>query len=172
MGGSLIQNATTIETQDFTGKITLYSNSTLECTAPCTITITGTDVKIENIKKVLFTIDTQSIYLDIVDTAGRVSYDIVSAQKNKVIIKTRQGTYYQTSKVLQGSSGTSITLKGTTEDIAQGTVTETYTSSFPLTEIDDLREYILSKGREQIRIGKDSDAKPKNLFIHKILYSE
>ena len=40
-----------------------------------------------------------------------------------------------------------------------------------MTEIDDLREYILSKGREQIRIGKDSDAKLKSLFIYKILYS-
>lgn len=171
MGGSTIQNATNIETQNFTGKIVLYSNDTLECTNPCTITITGTDVKIEDIKKVLFTIDTQPIYLNIVDTAGRVSYDIVSANKNEVIIKTRQGTYYQTSKVLQGSPGTSITLTGATEDITQGTVTEAYTSSFPLTEIDDLREYILSKGREQIRIGKDSDAKLKSLFIHKILYS-
>lgn len=171
MGGSLIQNATTIKTQDFTGKITLYSNSTLECTTPCTITITGTNIKIEDIKKVSFTIDTQSIYLDIVDTAGRVSYDIVSAKKDEVIIKTRQGTYYQTSKVLQGSPGTSITLKGSTKNIEQGTVTEAYTSSFPLTEIDDLREYILSKGREQVRIGKDSDEKLKNLFIYKILYS-
>lgn len=171
MGGSTIHNATTIETQNFKGKITLYSNSTLECTAASTITITGTNVKIEDIKKVLFIIDTQPIYLDIVDTAGRVSYDIVSAGKDEVIIKTRQGTYYQTSKVLQGSPGTSITLTGTTEDIAQGTVTEAYTSSFPLTEIDDLREYILSKGREQVRIGKDSDAKLKSLFIHKILYS-
>ena len=136
MGGSTIQNATTIESTNFTGKITAYSNRTLECTAPCTITITGTGVKIENIKKVLFTIDTQPIYLDIVDTAGRVSYDIVSANNDEVIIKTRQGTYYQTSKVLQGSAGTSITLTGATEDIAQGTVTEAYTSSFPLTEID------------------------------------
>ena len=144
---SAILDAITIETQDFTGKITQYSNKTLECTVPCTIKITGTNIKIEKIKKVLFTIDTQPIYLDIVDTAGRASYDIVSTSSNEVIIKTRQGTYYQTSKILQGSSGTSITLKGETEDIAQGTTTEAYTSSFPLTEIDDLREYILSKGR-------------------------
>ena len=34
-----------------------------------------------------------------------------------------------------------------------------------------MREYILSKGREQIRIGKDSDTKLKNLFIYNILYS-
>ena len=73
--------------------------------------------------------------------------------------------------MLQGGAGASITLKGATEDIEQGTVSNSYTSSFPLTEIDDLREYILSKGREQIRIGKNSDEKLKKLFIHKILYS-
>ena len=171
MGGSIIQNETTIETKDFKGKIPTNSNKTLECTAPCTITITGTDVKVENIKKVLFTIDTQSIYLEIVDTAGRIAYDIVSTEKSMVVIKTRVGTYYQVSRVLQGNVGSNITLTGTTEDIAQGTTTDAYTSSFPLTEIDDLREYILSKGREQIRIGKESDAKLKNLFIHKVLYS-
>ena len=105
MGGSTIQNATTIETQDFTGKMVLYSNTTLECTTPCTITITGKDVKIENIKKVLFTIDTQPIYLDIVDTAGRVSYDIVNAKKDEITITTKEGTYYRISKILQGSPG-------------------------------------------------------------------
>ena len=54
---------------------------------------------------------------------------------------------------------------------AEGTVTEKYTSSFPLTEIDDLREYILSKGREEIVINKDSDEKLKSLFIYNILFS-
>lgn len=171
MGGSLIQNATNIETVDFTGTKVAYANDVLKCTAECTITITGTDVKIENIKKVLFEIDTQPIYLYVVDTANRILYDIISAGKDSIVIKTRIGTYYQTSKVLQGSDGTSITLKGQTEDIAQGTVIDSYTSSFPLTEIDDLREYVLSKGRGQIRIGKDSDEKLKSLFIHKVLYS-
>ena len=61
--------------------------------------------------------------------------------------------------------------RGTSENITQGTTTEAYTSSFPLTEIDDLREYILSKGREQIKIGLNSDEKLKSLFIYNILYS-
>jgi len=171
MGGSSVQNATTIVSGDFTGNIPMYSNKNLECTKPCTITITGTDIKIVDIKKVKFTIDSQPIYLDIVDTAGRAAYDIVSSEKNKVIIKTRVKTIYQTSRVLQGNVGTTITLKGVTEDITQGTVTDVYTTSFPLAEIDDLREYILSKGREQIRIGRNSDEKLRSLFIHKILYS-
>ena len=64
-----------------------------------------------------------------------------------------------------------MTLKGTTEDIAQGTVSESYTSSFPLTEIDDLREYILSKGRQEILINKESDEKLKSLFIYNVLFS-
>lgn len=171
MGGSSIQNATTIVSEDFTGVITLYANDTLDCRTVSTITITGTDVNLENIKKVKFIIDTQPIYLYIVDSAGRKLYDIVSAEKNKVVIKTRLRNYYRTSKVLQGVSGTSITLKGTTENISQGTVTESYTSSFPLTEIDDLREYILSKGRQQVRIGKDSDEKLKSLFLYPLLTS-
>ena len=62
-------------------------------------------------------------------------------------------------------------MQGVTEDIAQGTVTEAYTSSFPLTEIDDLREYILSKGREEIVVDQDSDEKLKSLFIYKVLTS-
>ena len=171
MGGSSIQNATTVTTTDFTGKITLYSNGTLDCTEPSTITITGTDVRLEDIKKVKYIIDTQPIYLYIVDSAGRANYEIVSQEKNKVVIKTRTRTYYRTSKMLQGGSGTSITVKGTTENIAQGTVTEKYTSSYPLTEIDDLREYILSKGREEIVINKESEEKLKSLFIYNVLFS-
>ena len=64
-----------------------------------------------------------------------------------------------------------MTLQGTTESITQGTVVETYTSSFPLTEIDDLREYILSKGREEIVINKESEEKLKSLFIYNVLFS-
>ena len=48
MGGSTIQNATTIVSDDFVGNIVLYNNDTLKCTSPSTVTITGTDVKLEN----------------------------------------------------------------------------------------------------------------------------
>ena len=171
MGGSSIQNATTITSEDFTGKITLYSSDNLNCIAPSTITITGTDVNLKDIKGIKYIIDTSPIYLYIVDSAGGILYDIVTAEKNKVVLRTRTGTYYRISRALQGQTGDSITLKGTTENIEQGTVTEAYTSSFPLTEIDELREYILSKGREEILINKDSDEKLKSLFIYNVLFS-
>lgn len=171
MGGSTVLDATTIKTENFTGKINTYANDTINSTTTCTITITGTNIKIEDIKKVLFTIDTQPIYVYIVDSAGRKLYDTISTEKDKVIIRTRVGVPYRTSKVLQGGAGTSLTLRGTTENISQGTVTSIYRTSIPLSQIDDLREYILSKGRQQVRIGKDSDTKLKNLFIYRLLYS-
>jgi hypothetical protein len=131
MGGSLIQNATTIETTDFTGTINMYSNAILMCKTPSTITITGTDVNLEAIERVKFTIDTQPIYLYIKDSAGRFLYEIISKDNNKVVLKTQERYTYRVSRELQGTEGQSITLKGTTENIAQGTVTEAYTSSFP-----------------------------------------
>lgn len=171
MGGSTIQNATTIVSGDFTGEISPYSRENLLCTSESTITIEGTDIKLEDVKKVKFIIDTQPIYLYIVDSAGRVLYDKVTVEKNKVVIKTRIRNYYRASRALQGVAGTSITINGTTENIAQGTVAKAYTSSFPLTEIDDLREYILSKGREEVVINTESDEKLKSLFIYNVLYS-
>ena len=173
MGGSSIQNVTNIESTDFTGKIASDGTTkTLICETESTVTITGTDLKLEDIKKILFTIDQSPIYIDVrYDEGGRNFWQKVSVGKDKIVLKTIEGRYYQLSRNIVGTAGDNVTLKGSTEDIAQGTVTEAYTSSFPLTEIDDLREYILSKGREQIRIGKNSDAKLKNLFIYKILYS-
>lgn len=171
MGGSTIQNAMTVTSTDFAGNINIYANDTLMCTTPSTITITGTDINLETIEKVKFTIDTQSIYLYIKDGSGRPSYEIVSKQSNKVVLKTKIRYPYRLSRALQGTAGQNITLKGTSENITQGTVTEAYTSSFPLTEIDDLREYILSKGREEILINKESDEKLKSLFIYNVLFS-
>jgi hypothetical protein len=167
MGGSSIQNATTIVSKDFAGTINEIASDTIVCTAESTVTITGTDIKLEDIKRIKFTIDTSEIYI----ISSMKLWDIELAEKNKIILKSRIGSYYQVSRPLQGVGGNAVILKGTTENITQGTVTEAYTSSFPLTEIDDLREYILSKGREQIRIGKNSDERLKSLFIYNTLFS-
>lgn len=171
LGGSTIQNATTIVSEDLKGNIVLYNNDTIKCTSPSTVTITGTDVDLEKIEKIKYILDSNPIYVYLRDGSGRYLWETVSAEKNKVVIITKTGFYYRTSRVLQGSTGQSITFKGTSENIAQGTVSKTYTSSFPLTEIDDLREYILSKGREEILIDKESDEKLKSLFIYNILFS-
>lgn len=169
MGGSVIQNATTIVSTDLEGKV--YKNVyTFDfcCTTPTTVTITGTDIKLENIKKIKFTLDSEPIYIHIVQIDD---WEKVSVEANKIVIKTKVGYYYKTSRSIQVEPGASVTLKGTTENISQGTVTKKYTSSFPLTEIDDLREYILSKGREEIVINKESDEKLKSLFIYNVLFS-
>ena len=55
MGGSSIQNATTIESSDFRG-IKYGRNDILTCDMPATVTITGTDIKLEDIKKIKFTL--------------------------------------------------------------------------------------------------------------------
>lgn len=171
MGGRQIQNATTIVSGDFKGELPYYSKKDLICKSETTVTITGTDVKLENIEKIKFTIDTQPVYVYIKNTANKVIWDVVSSEKNKIVIRSKLEYMYRITRSLQGETGNTIILKGTTENIAQGTVAETYTSSFPLTEIDDLREYILSKGREEIIINKESDEKLKSLFIYNVLFS-
>ena len=168
MGGSTIQNATTIVSTDLEGKV--YKNTytfDFYCTAPTTVTITGTDIKLGDIKRIKFTLDSEPIYIEIVQIDD---WEKVSVEENKIILKTKVGHYYKTSRTIQVDPGTSVTLKGTTENITQGTVTETYTSSFPLTEIDDLREYILSKGREKIVVGRNSDERLKSNFIYRVLF--
>ena len=59
MGGSSIQNATTVTSGDFTGILNSKEFGTpyLVCTSPSTVTITGTNLKLENIKKIKYTID-------------------------------------------------------------------------------------------------------------------
>lgn len=167
MGGSIIQNATTIVTGTFKGVIDIDWNG-LRCTSAPNITFTGTDVNLNDIKKIKFTVDSNDVYM-LMPAANL--YTIETDEANKKVIKLIEGYRYVFSRSFQGSMGDEITLQGVTEDITQGTVTEAYTSSFPLTEIDELREYILSKGREEILIDQDSDEKLKSLFIYNVLTS-
>lgn len=171
MGGSSIQNATNIVSTDFEGIKYSTKNNWLTCTNPSTVTITGKDIRLEDIKQVKFTIDTEPVYLYVTDSEGRNNWETVSVKKDEIVIRTIAGKGYEPSRNIQINTGKSITLKGATENITQGTVVEAYTSSFLLTEIDDLREYILSKGRQQVRIGKDSDERLKSLFLYPLLVS-
>mgnify|MGYP000070234126 CR=1 FL=1 len=173
MGGSTIQNATTVVSGDFAGVITDTGIAKiLICTTPSTVTITGTDLNLESIKKIKYTIDSSPIYIDVrFDEGGRNCWEKVSVEKNKIVLKTTKGIYYQLSRSIVGNAGDNVTLKGVTENISQGTITEAYTSSFPLTEIDDLREYILSKGREKIVVGRNSDERLKSNFIYRVLFT-
>ena len=98
-------------------------------------------------------------------------FNILENKPNKVVLGLKRQYYFFNYK-FTGDIGTEITLNSKTQNITQGTVTESYTSSFPLTEIDDLREYILSKGREKIVVGRHSDEKLKSNFIYKVLFPD
>lgn len=156
MGGSVIMNATTIESTDFTGEKVNGANDVLKCTTISTVTIKGTGIKLEDIEKIKYIIDAQPIYIKIKNSANKNVWDIVSTGENQIVIKTKLGYYYQISRSLQGSIGQSITFKGTTENITQGTEIKAYTSSYKLEEIDNLREYILKQGKKEILIKANS----------------
>lgn len=51
---------------------------------------------------------------------------------------------------------TNYTLAGVNHVVSKGTTVETYTSSYKLEEIDNLREYILKQGKKEILIKADS----------------
>lgn len=159
MGGSTIMNATTIESETFTGKAIegTGTKKLLECVGPATVTITGTDLKIEDIKKIKYTIDSSPIYIYVRFEEGARSYwEKVSVGKEEIIIRSRAGGIYEVSRPLNIDAGQTVNLSGTTENIAQGTEVETYTSTYKLEEIDELREYILKQGKKEILIKSDS----------------
>ena len=98
-------------------------------------------------------------------------FNILEKAPNKVVLGLKRQYYFFNYK-FTGDIGTEITLNSKSHTIAQGTVVKAYTSSFPLTEIDDLREYILSKGRGKVVVGRSSDEKLKSNFIYRVLFSE
>ena len=126
MGGSVIANGANITTQDFVGDTVMTGQDTLKCTSPATVTIIGKDIKFEEIEKVKFLLDGNPIYIFI---ESNTRWDIENKETGEIVLKTKTGYYYRTSRVLQGDKGTEITLKGTTEIITQGTIIEKYTSS-------------------------------------------
>ena len=86
------------------------------------------------------------------------------------MISTIVGESYVFEYTFQGEQGTEITLKGATQNITQGTEVKTYTSSYRLEEIDNLREYILKQGKKEIVIKADSTEEwIGTLFIKDVL---
>lgn len=169
MGGSTIQNSTKIVTSGFTGIKDGLSNTVLKCTSVATITITGTDIDLASISGFQFSVDGNTVVMPY--KHGRPGWKIETDEPDRKVITTILKEGYRFEYTFQGEQGTEITLAGKTQEISQGTVTNAYTSSFPLTEIDDLREYILSRGREKIVIGRESDDKLKSNFIYGVLFS-
>lgn len=174
MGGSSIQNATTIVADGWKGVKNIGSNNALLYEgedSEAKITITGTDLKLENIKTIRYKLDTNIIEMKFFPSELNFYFNVLENTPKKIVLGLKR-QYYFFDYVFQGNIGTEYTLSSNTQNISQGTVTEAYTSSFPLTEIDDLREYILSKGREKIVVGRNSDEKLKSNFIYKVLFPE
>lgn len=173
MGGSTIQNATVIVADGWKGvkntsdpQALLYEGED----SAAKITITGNDINLNNIKTIKYKLDSKIVEMKFLPSELEFYFNILENTSKKVVLGLKR-QYYRFNYTFQGNIGTEFTLSENTENIAQGTVTESYTSSFPLTEIDDLREYILSKGREEIIINKESDEKLKSLFIYNVLFS-
>lgn len=172
MGGSKIQNKTTIVADEWTGRVNGYRN--LRYTggdSASKITITGTNIDINTIQSIKYTLDGNNIEMMFVPQLVNEYFNILEESPNKIVLGLKKDRDYFFLKQFSVPNGTLVKLSNTTENIAQGTVAKAYTSSFPLTEIDDLREYILSKGREEILINKESDERLKSLFIYSVLFS-
>lgn len=156
MGGSMVMDASTIVSEDFTAKIVNDTSRLIISKTASTVTITGKDLNINNIKKIKYSTDSSPLYIEVnFSEGGRNYWEKVSTEKDKIVLRTVVGGYYMVSRTLTGD-GQDIAIKGTTEEISQGTVVKTYTSSYRLEEIDNLREYILKQGKKEILIKADT----------------
>lgn len=154
MGGSMVQNEKNIITTEFAGTKNGLSNKVLKCTSTATITITGDDIKLQDITGIQFTVD--GIVVTMQYKYNAAGWDVITDEPNKKVLTTIKGVTYAFDRIFQGEQGAEIRLKGNTQHISKGTVTEAYTSSYKLEEIDNLREYILKQGKKEILIKADS----------------
>lgn len=155
MGGSTIVNATDIVTTGFTGIKNGLSNTSLKCTKEATITITGHDIKMDEIKGFQFVVDGNTVVMRY--RHNTIGWNVVTEESDKVVIKTVLNESYIFDYKFQGAQGVEITVGGTTQNFTQGTTVENYTSSYRLEEIDNLREYILKQGKKEIVITSKSN---------------
>lgn len=168
MGGSIVQDAKTIVTTDFEGTKNGLSNQVLKCTKKATITVTGTNIKLEDIKELQFIVDGNTVAMTYKYPAA--GWDVETDEPNKKVLTTIIGETYHFNYIFQGEQGTSIALKGKTQSITQGTEVKTYTSSYKLEEIDNLREYILKQGKKEVLIKADtSEEWLRTSFIKDVL---
>ena len=81
----------------------------------------------------------------------------ITKNENNVTITFKWTVYCQYE--VEGDAleqGTVYALTGMSKEVSNGTAVETYTSSYRLEEIDNLREYILKQGKKEVLIKADS----------------
>lgn len=155
MGGSKIVKGKTIVTTEFTGTKNGNSNAVLKCTKAATITVTGDDVRLQDINAFQFTVDGNTVEMRY--RYGAAGWEVTTDEPNKKELTTIVGETYYFHYIFQGEQGKEITLIGKRQNITEGTTVETYTSSYKLEEIDNLREYILKQGKKEIIIKSNSE---------------
>ena len=124
MGGSLVQNATTIVADGWKGikntsdpQALLYDGVDSEAK----ITITGTNINLNNIKTIKYKLDSNSIEMKFLPSELEFYFNILENKPNKVVLGLKR-QYYRFEYEFQGNIGTEITLGSNTQTIAQGTV--------------------------------------------------
>lgn len=81
----------------------------------------------------------------------------VETEEENVIVtidRPRTGTWSVSSGELENDVDYALT--GTNHEVSKGTTVKTYTSSYKLEEIDNLREYILKQGKKEVLIKASS----------------
>lgn len=81
----------------------------------------------------------------------------VETEEENVVItidRPRTGKWSVSSGELEND--TNYALTGTSHEVSKGTAVKTYTSSYKLEEIDNLREYILKQGKKEVLIKANS----------------
>lgn len=154
MGGSTLVNSKSIVTTNFSGIKNGASNRLLKCTKEATITITGENIQLEEIKGFQFSVDGHTVEMRY--KYNTIGWNMITDEPNKKVLTTIIGESYYFDLIFQGDQGTEINLMGETQNITQGAVVPNYTSSYKLEEIDNLREYILKQGKKEVLIKANS----------------
>ena len=161
MGGSIISKKGSIVSSDISGTITdrytegywikptktvtVKVSKSLDITKGIIFLLNGAKVKMKT------SLDITSVWNGAEDSTDKI-YTLIPGQE--IMFET-----------YLGGVGETVELEGYTQDISEGQPVESYTSTYKLEEIDELREYILGLGRKEFKIDENSDEKLKALFI-------
>lgn len=166
MGGSKVvgKKSTKTDTSDAAGTVTSGGQepaSAIELTtdAYLTLAVSGIENPIIDIPQMIkfkYTYNTKEY--DITINVNPISWELERSTNNAKTWICKKGTkIYATASIDGKGVGDAIQLKGaTTIKQEEQVLTNTYTSSYKLEEIDNLREYILKQGKKEIVIKADT----------------
>ena len=166
MGGSKIvgEKSTKTDTSDATGVVVSggqmpASAIKLSTDISVTVTVSGVEnptINLPQIIKCKYVYSTKEY--DIRINVNPLNWKLQTSTSNSSTWVCKTGTtIYATASIDGKGVGDEIKLKGTTNIVrAEQEVANTYTSTYKLEEIDELREYILKQGKKEILIKSNS----------------